>query len=322
MPLPSLSIRCHVAAALAGALLLAAGCSGGENKPIVVPTVKASFAQDLPPVQDGVVFFDNVAVVGDVIQMNVVVRDSTGTLDVDDANLVLRYDATFLQVINVTAQDAIFGTCNTVNPTCGVLSPACADNHATANGGGESYCRSNGSTACLTDDDCTAAGDECGSFGRLLASYAVITGPKLCTSDPARTCWTDSECRVCDHPDNVITTCDSSDDCSGTCDAGACTNVPTRPCVIDEECFDLCHIGTCQGCPSVVVSGTETIASLTLRVMKEGTSSLRFVVSSNPATSGSALRRDLVDQPVTFFPNVDGDDVSLVTGDIVITGTL
>jgi hypothetical protein len=72
-----------------------------------------------------------------------------------------------------------------------------------------------------------------------------------------------------------------------------------------------------------VVSGTQKIASLTLRVMKEGTSSLRFVISSNPATSGSALRKDLVDhQAVLFFPNVDGDDPSIVAGGIVITGTL
>jgi hypothetical protein len=311
------------AAALAGALLLLAGCSGGENKPILVPTVKAKLSQSLPPASDGV-FFDVTAIVGDTIQMNVVVRDSTGALDLDDVDLVLRYDATFIQVVNVTAQDALFGTCNTVNPACRVNSPICVDNLAQANGGGEKYCRSNGSTACITDDDCTATGDKCGSFGRLQAAFAVLTGPKVCTNNPGRTCSASSDCRLCNT--NNTLSCTGAGDCSGTCGAGnTCTNIPARSCTGNGDCFDDCVFGTCQGCPSVVVSGTRKIASLTLRVMKEGTSSFRFVVSTNPGTTGSALRKDTQDIVVpkdTFFPNVDGDNPSTIDGDIVVTGTL
>lgn len=320
--LPALPLR-RLAAALAGFLLLAAGCGGGENEAILVPTVKASISQGPPPVSDAVVFFQIVSAVGDTIQLNAVVSDSTGTLDLDDADLVLRYDATFIQVINVTAQDAIFGTCNTVNPACALNSPICADNRVEANGGGESYCRSNGSTACVTDDDCTAAGDKCGSFGRLLASQAVLTGPEVCTNDPDRSCATDSDCQLCNDPDNTTLLCTGAADCSGACGLNnLCTKIPTRSCVSDGDCYDECSFGVCQGCPSVVVSGTRKIASLTLRVMEEGAGTFRFVVSTNPGTTGSALRKDLVDQPVLFFPNVDGDDPSSLSGEILITGTL
>ena len=325
MSLPALPSRL-LAAALAGSLLLLAGCGGGENKPILVPTVKASLSQSPPPMSGSVVFFDIIAIVGDTIQMNAVVRDSEGTLDLDDADLVLRYDATFIQVISVTAQNALFGTCNTVNPACGLTSPNCLYNLAVANGGGEKYCRSNGSTACATDDDCTATGDKCGSFGRLLASFAVLTGPKVCTNNSDQLCSADSDCQQLCSADNTRS-CTTNDDCSGTCGLDYfCTNIPTWSCVADGDCLDVCILGTCsayQGCPSVVVSDddTPTIASLTLRVMEEGTGSFRFVVST-PGTTGSALRKDLVDQqPVTFFPSVNGDDLS-VSGEILITGTL
>jgi len=322
MSLPALPSRL-LASALAGVLLLLAGCGGGETRPILAPTVHASFSQGIPPVADAVVFFDGISAVGDTIQMNAVVRDSTGTLDLDDADLVLRYDATFIQVVSITAQDAIFGTCNTVNPDCGVNSPICADNRIVANGGGEMYCRSNGSTPCVTDDDCTAVGDKCGSFGRLLAAFAVLTGPKVCSNDSNRACLASSECQLCDDKDNVTLQCAGDGDCSGACGLdNTCANIPTRSCALDGDCYDECIFGTCQGCPSVVVSGTRRIASLTLRVMKEGTSPFRFVVSANPNTTGSALRKDVVDQPVLFFPNVDGDDPSIVSGDIVVVGTL
>jgi len=323
MSLPALPSRL-LAAALAGSLLLLAGCGGGENKPILVPTVKASLSQSPPPMSGSVVFFDIIAIVGDTIQMNAVVRDSEGTLDLDDADLVLRYDATFIQVISVTAQNALFGTCNTVNPACNLNSPICLDNHIQANGGGEKYCRSNGSTACATDDDCTATGDKCGSFGRLLASFAVLTGPKVCANNTDQACSEDYECpQFCSA--NIIRSCTTSGDCSGLCVDDTCTNIPTRSCVADGDCLDDCIYGACtyQGCPSVVVgdNDTPTIASLTLRVMEEGTGSFRFVVST-PGTTGSALRKDLVDQqPVTFFPSVNGDDLS-VSGEILITGTL
>jgi len=322
MSLPALPSRL-LAAALAGSLLLLAGCGGGENKAILAPTVKASLSQSPPPVSDAVVFFEITSVVGDTIQMNAVVRDSTGTLDLDDADLVLRYDATFIQVVNVAAQDAIFGTCNTVNPTCGLNSPICVDNLALANGGGEKYCRSNGSTACVTDDDCTASGDKCGSFGRLLAAFAVLTGPKVCTNNSSLTCSANSDCQLCNA--NNTLSCASAADCSGSCLDNTCTNLPSRSCASDGDCFDGCTFGTCQGCPSVVVSGTRKIASLTLRVMEEGTGSFRFVVSANPDTPESALRKDVLDEPdypVLFFPNVDSVDPSILSGDIVVAGTL
>ena len=323
MSLPALSLR-RPAAALAGALLLLAGCGGGETRPILAPTVKASISQSPPLALNSVVFFDNISVVGDTIQMNAVVRDSTGELEVDAANLVLRYDATFIQVVSVTAQNAIFGTCGTVNLVCGLTSPVCLNNLIQANGGGEKYCRSNGSTPCATDDDCTAPGDKCGSFGRLLASFTVVTGLKVCANDPGLTCSTDEDCpQFCSA--NSTLACTTGADCSGTCDLNnLCTNLPTRGCVSDDDCLDDCVRGDCayENCPSVVVSGAPTIASLTLRVMEEGTSSFRFVVSANPATPESALLENTLPLPITFTPSVDRDDPTILSGEIVITGNL
>ena len=309
------------AGALAGCLLLLASCGGGENKPILAPTLQASFSQDPPPASGATVFFDNVTVVGDTIQMNVVVRDDTGALELDDVDLVLRYDASFLQVTSITGQNTLFGTCNTVNPACAVNSPICIDNLSQANAGGEKYCRTDGSTPCATDDDCPASGDVCGSFGRLQAAFAVLTGPKVCTNAPSVSCVASSECQLCSANSSV--SCTGAADCSGRCGAdNHCINLPGRSCVSDGDCFDDCVFGTCQGCPPVVVSGTRKVASLVLRVKKEGASPFRFLVSSSPGTTGSAARKDLVDQPVLFFPSVDGDNLSVTTGGIVIAGRL
>ena len=320
MSLPANSFR-RLAAALAGCLLLLAGCGGGENKPMLADTLQASFSQDPPPASGAVVFFDDVTVVGDTIQMDVVVRDDTGALQLDDVDLVIRYDASFIQITSISGQNTLFGTCNTVNPVCAVNSPICIDNLPQANGGGERYCRTDGSTSCATDDDCPAAGDVCGSFGRLEAAFVVLTGPKACSNNPAVSCTASSECQLCGA--NPAVSCTGPGDCSGGCGTdNHCINLPGRSCVSDGDCFDACVFGTCQGCPAVAVSGTRKLASLVLRVRKEGASPFRFVVSSSPGTTASAARKDLVDQPVLFFPNVDGDDPTVITGGIVIAGRL
>jgi hypothetical protein len=72
----------------------------------------------------------------------------------------------------------------------------------------------------------------------------------------------------------------------------------------------------------VVVSGTKLVATLSLRVMKEGIGSLRFVVSPLPAANASAARKDLVDQAVLFFPNVDASDPSSTQGTIQVNGDI
>lgn len=321
MPSPSLLSR-RSAAVLSGAVLLLASCSGGEEEPILAPTVHASFAQGVPPVSDRVVFFSNITTVGDAITLDVRIQDSTGTLDMDDVDLVLRYDATFIQVSGLSGQDTLFGSCGTVNPVCGVTSPICLDNRTQANGGGEAFCRSDGSTFCSTNADCPTPGDACGSFGRLEASFAVLTGPKVCSNNPNQACAQSSNCQFCTA--NPAAPCTDASDCSGSCVAGFCTNLPTRPCATDTECIDLCGSGTCQGCPSVIVSGSRKIATLTLRVMRAGTGDFRFVVPSGAGTSGSAVRKDAaeLDPPVLFFPSVDAGDPASKNGTIVITGTL
>lgn len=289
---------------------------------MLADTIQASYSLDPTPSSGAVVFFNNLVAVGDTIQMEVDVSDPTGTLDIDDVDLVVRYDATFLQVTSISGQSTLFGTCNTVNPVCAVNSPICIDNLAQANGGGERYCRTDGSTPCTTDDNCPATGDVCGSFGRLEAAFAVLTGPKVCTNNPALGCTASSECQLCSA--NPSASCTGAADCSGRCGTdNHCINLPGRSCVIDGECFDDCVFGTCRGCPSVLVGTTpRRIASLVLRVKKAGTSSFRFVVSSSSGTTSSAARKELVDQPVVFFPNVDGDDPSVTTGGIVIAGRL
>jgi hypothetical protein len=302
-------------AALAGVLFLA-GCSGGEQKPILAPTIRAGLFY-VAPALDRTVFFSNTVVVGDTIQMDVVIQDSTGTLDIDDVDLVLRYDASFVQVASLNGQNTLFGTCNTVNLACGVNSPICADNRSQANGGGARFCRSDGTTPCSVDKDCTVSGDACGSFGTLKAAFAVLTGPKTCSNNSSLTCSSNSGCQFCLLEKSKP--CSGSSDCTGTCGPGnLCSNIPTRGCVTDTDCQDTCDLtGTCRGCPSVVVSGVRRIASLTLRVMKQGSGDFRFVVPSAPGGSGSAVRKDLVDQTVDFFPKEGGG-----VADIRITGSL
>jgi hypothetical protein len=63
-----------------------------------------------------------------------------------------------------------------------------------------------------------------------------------------------------------------------------------------------------------VGSTPQRIATLALRVMKEGTGDLRFLLTGAPR---SAVRRDTVEQAVGFFPSEGGPG-----SDIAITGTL
>ena len=304
---------------LSGLILLLAACHGGENKPILKPMVKACLIQDPPPQADGVVFFDNVIANGDSLSMRIVVRDSTGLLDIDDVDVVLRYDASFIQVVSVGGQSTLFGTCNTVNPVCGVNSPICLADRVSANIGGQGFfCRSNGSSPCTTNADCTMAEDACGNFGILRASFAVLTGPKVCSNNPALSRASASDCQLC--VNNSSRACTSPGDC------GTCSNNSSQACTMDSECTpgtcvsSLCGTGTCPGCPSVVVSGTQVIATLALRVMKDGSGSLRFVVSPVPGSNASAVRKNLGDQNVLFFPNVDATDPSVRQGSILVAG--
>jgi len=320
MPFPVFSLR-RSAAILSGMVLLLASCSGGEERSVLAPTVQASLAQGVPPVSDGVVFFGNITPVGDIISLDVMIQDSTGALDVDNVDLVLRYDASFIQVVSLSSQNALFGSCNTVNPVCGTTSPTCLDNRTAANGGGDRFCRSDGSTFCSTNAQCPTQGDACGSFGRLDAAIAV-TGARICSNNPDQDCALGSDCQFCKANPTVL--CANASDCSGSCASGSCTNLPSRSCATDLDCFDTCETGTCQGCPSVIVSGPMRIATLTLRILKEGTGDFRFVVSSGPGTSGSAVRKNAVDldPPVLFYPNVDAGDPAVKNGAIVVTGTL
>jgi hypothetical protein len=325
MPFPSLfSLRS--AAVLSGVVLLLASCSGGEQRPIIAPTVQASLAQSAPPVSDGVVLFNNIITVGDTIKLDVVVQDSTGTLDVDDVDLVLRYDASFIQVVSLSGQNTLLGSCGTVNPVCGAPSPICIDNRSQANGGGDAFCRIDGSTPCSTGADCPSSGNACGSFGLLLASFAALTGPHLCSNNLSMSCFQDSDCLLCSGGNIITSSCTTDAECGGTCNLviGKCaSNFPLRSCTSDSDCADTCG-GTCRpACPSVIVSGTKKIATVTLRVMREGTGDFRFVVSPSLGTPGvSALRKDLVDWPVLFFPNVDNNDPSIQNGAIAIVGKL
>lgn len=298
---------------LAGCCLLFAACHGGENKTILKPMVRAALTQTSPPQNDGVIFFDNVTPIGDTLSLDVVVRDSTGNLAIDSIDLVIRYDARFIQVLSVAGQNTLFGTCNTVNPTCGVNSPICVNNRTQANGGGDNFCRKLGSAACTLDTDCTASmdcggdpdctglADECGSFGLLQASFVVLTGPKVCSNNTSRSCSADADCQLCSNdPD---TACTSPSDCGGNlCDSGICQNS--------------------TGCSAVTVSQTQKIANLTLRVTQPGCSEIRFVISSNVQGVASFARKDLAELPVLFFPNVDADDLTLKAGCITVKGTL
>ncbi|HEV8334859.1 MAG TPA: hypothetical protein VGR67_00375 [Candidatus Polarisedimenticolia bacterium] len=329
MPLPS-NRSLRLLAPLAGVLILGQ-CSGGERKPILTPTVRARLAQDAPPASPpaslpsakGVVFFDNVITVGDSISMDVVIRNFAGVtdLDIDDVDLVFRYDSTFIQVASLSGQNTLFGTCNTVNLSCGINSPICTNNRQQANAGGSRFCRSDGRTFCTADTDCTAAGDACGSFGILQAAFAVLTGPKVCSNDPNRGCSTSADCSFCE---SGGASCSGTAECNSVpldCSGNLCTNIPGRTCTQDADCLNTCVSGTCQGCPSVLVSTTRVIANVTIRVMKEGIGDFRLVVSSSGAP-GSAVRKDLADLPVVFFPSVDAESPFATDGAIAVTGNL
>ncbi len=322
-------------ALLAAALLAFAGCSGGQERPILADTITAHIVQDPPPVSGAAVYFGNVKTTGDTIMMDILVR---GPLDVDDADLVLRYDATFIQVVTLTSQGALFGTCNTVNAACSLVSPVCADDRPAANGGQGSppdqtdCCRLKGIKTCTVATEKTACpdpGDACGTFGRLSAAYAVVTGPKVCSNRASQTCAQSSDCQFCNSSPAI--TCAGSVDCSGTCTipagstSGTCDKPAGRVCTADIDCADTCGAaGTCRGCPSVTVADGQVVklATITLRVMTSGSSEFRFVVSSTAGASGvSALRKDLTDQTVQFFPSVDTADPSVKIGSILIQGT-
>lgn len=312
--------RLVVSITLLPAVLTACGGGDGSND-IVVPLFKASFVQTPPTQSDRVVFMDNVTATGDVLNMDVMVQDTSGTLDLDDIDLVLRYDASFLQVTSIR-RETLFGDCGSINPACLLVSPVCIDNHSAANAGGEKFCRIDGSTPCARDTDCTAIGDACGSFGGLETSFVVLTGPKTCSNNSAVSCSTSLDCRFCTA--NTSLPCTSAADCASICSAGTCLSgsFAGQSCSRNEDCIDTCGSGLCSGCPSVIVSGAKRIVNLTFRVIQAGTSDLRFVISSNPVDTASFLRKGTVDvSGVQFWPNVDAGNPSLVQGSLIVIGT-
>ena len=299
------------------------GCGNGGNDPdiVVAPIIQASFLQTSPTETDRVVFLDNITAVGDIINADLVVSDSTGTLDLDDIDLVLRYDATFMQV-TVVRPETLFGTCGTVNTACSLVSPVCVNNLSAANAGGTRYCRLNGSTLCLTDADCPAPNDACGNFGELSISLAVITGPKTCSNKSSQSCTQSSDCKFCSSDPSI--TCVDASDCSAACVSFVCSggSFSGLPCSTNADCVDTCNAGTCSGCPAVLVSGTTRIVNLTMRLISTGVSDVRFVISSNPLEEASFLRKDTVDlSGIQFWPSVDSADPSMVQGSFTVTGT-
>ena len=306
---------------LAAAAFSACG-TGDNNGPDLAPMIKASVVQSSPTQSDRVVFFNNVTTAGDIINLDVAVHDTTGTLDVDDIDIALRYDSTFMQLVEIRPE-TLLGKCGTVNPACSLASPICLHNLASANGGGERFCRGNGSSPCLQDSDCTSAIDACGDFGRFQASFAVITGPKTCSNNPARSCTSSADCDLCTSDTSLV--CDDNADCTGTCPASVCVGGARNgdPCVVPFDCFDECNLtSTCAGCPSKLVSGTETIVNLRFRVIDTGTSELRFVTSASFQAEASFLRKDTADLAgIQFWPAVDANDPGQITGTILIEGT-
>jgi hypothetical protein len=316
----SLFFRLVVVVAVLPTVLTACGGGDGSND-IVVPLFKASFVQTPPTQTDRVVFMDNVTATGDILNMDVMVQDTSGTLDLDDIDLVLRYDASFLQVTSIR-RETLLGDCGTVNPACQLVSPICIDNHSAANAGGERFCRIDGSTPCAKDSDCPAIGDACGSFGGLETSFAVITGPKTCSNNSAISCSSSLDCRFCTL--NTSLPCTSAAECASTCSAGTCLSgsFAGQSCSRTEDCIDTCGSGLCSGCPSVVVNGAKRIVNLTFRVIQAGSSDLRFVISSNPLDTASFLRKGTVDvSGVQFWPNIDAGNPSLVQGSFIVIGT-
>ena len=316
-----LTFRLLVLGTVFPAVLLACGNGNGDHH-IDLPLIKVTFNQTPPTQTDRVVFFDNVTVTADILNMDLVLRDGSGTLDVDDIDLVIRYDASFIQISNIRPE-TLFGNCGSINPVCQLTSPVCVDNHSAANAGGAKFCRIDGSTPCGQDTDCPATGDACGSFGNLETSFVVITGPKTCSNNSAITCSTASQCRLC--TSNSSLPCTTAAECSSTCSAGmTCTggSFAGQSCTDNSDCVDTCNPGVCSGCPSVVVNGTSRIVNLTFRVIQAGTSELRFVISSNPQDSASFLRKDTAEiSGVQFWPNVDANNPSLVQGSFIVMGT-
>ncbi len=307
---------------LPAALALLACGNGNDNDTGLAPMIKASVVQSSPTQSDRVIFFNNVTTAGDIINLDVAVRDSTGTLDVDDVDIVLRYDSSFMQLVEIRPE-TLLGKCGTVNPACNLASPVCIENQASANGGGERFCRSNGSTPCLQDTDCTASGDACGDFGRLQTAFATITGPKTCSNDSTHSCTQASDCHLC--TSDVSIPCADNAQCTGTCVASVCSGGAHAgdPCTAPIDCFDTCNVtATCGGCPSKIVSGTQTIVNLRFRVIDTGSSELRFVTSGSSQAVASFLRKDTLDLGgLQFWPAVDANDPTLVTGSILIQGT-
>ncbi len=304
-------------------LLPLSGCgNGGEDPDIVIaPIIQASVLQTSPTQADRVVFMDNITAVGDIVNADLVVRDSTGTLDLDDVDLVLRYDATFIQV-TVVRPETLFGNCGTVNTACNLVSPICLADLPGGNAGGTRFCRINGSTLCLTDADCPSPNDFCGNFGRLPFSAAVVTGPKTCSNKSSQSCTQNSDCKFC--TSNSATACADASDCSGVCTLDVCAggSFDGLPCSTNANCVDTCSAGTCSGCPAVLVNGTTRIVNLTMRVIATGVSDVRFVVSSNPLDQASFLRKDTADlSGIQFWPSVDSIDPSVVLGSFTVTGT-
>ena len=305
-------------------LIAAVACSSGQNvSNFQKPQIQADMTVDPPPQTDRVVYFDHIVKTGDSIELDVMVRDTQGNLIIDDADLVLRYDTTFIQVAAVRGQNILFGSCNTINPVCLVNSPICTDNRAAANGGGERFCRGDSTKSCATNADCPGPGNACGSYGNLEAAFAVLTGPKLCSNNSAVGCATALDCRFCTL--DRTQTCTGNPDCTGTCQAGNCTRPAGRTCVTNADCADTCDLGTCLGCPEVTVDGAQRLATITLRVVREGTGDLRLAFSAGPPGPTSVLRRNTVEQTgIVFHPGVDLTDPQnpVLTGNITVSGSL
>jgi len=304
-------------------LLPMSGCGNGGGDPdvVIAPIIQASVVQTSPTQTDRVVSMNNITAVGDIVNADLVVSDSTGTLDLDDVDLVLRYDATFMQV-TVVRPETLFGNCGTLNTACNLVSPICLNNLVSANAGGTRYCRLNGSTLCVTDTDCPAPNDKCGNFGKLSISLAVITGPKTCSNKSSQSCTQASDCKFCSSNQSIA--CVNAGTCSGTCVSFVCAggSFDGHSCSTNADCVDSCNAGTCSGCSAVLVSGTTRILNLTMRVISTGTSDVRFVVSSNPLDEASFLRKDALDlSGIQFWPSVDSLDPSLVQGSFTVTGT-
>jgi hypothetical protein len=304
-------------------LLPLSGCgNGGNNNDIVIaPIIQASVAQTSPTQTDRVVFLNNVTAVGDIINADLAVTDTTGTLNMDDFDLVLRYDATFMQVTAVRPE-TLFGNCGTINAACNLVSPVCLNDLSAANAGGTKYCRLNGSTLCIQDTDCPTPNDACGNFGRLSISAAVVRGPRTCSNKSSQSCAQNADCKFC--TSNPATSCLDASSCSGICASFVCAGGSFNglPCSSSIECVDTCNAGTCSGCPAVLVNGTTRMVNITMRLISTGTSEVRFVVSSNQLAEASFLRKDGLElSGVQFWPSVDSVDPSMVQGSFTVTGT-